>query len=100
MDQIGISDQVKQLRRDLGVSQLELGRLVGADPATVSRWERGIATPSREHYERLCRLQTLARPMRCRRCRIEGMARVELAAGSWALRCRLCGHVLRTVPAE
>lgn len=100
MDQIGISDQVKQLRDDLCLSQLEIGLLVGADPSTVSRWERGISTPSREHYERLCRLQTLARPIRCRSCNIEGVPRVEPAAGSWALRCRLCGHVLRTVPAE
>lgn len=97
MEHVAISDQVRQLRQDLGLSQLEIAFLVGADPSAVSRWERGVAVPCRTHYERLCRLQSLARPFRCRACRMDGMPRVEPGADCWVVRCRVCGHILRTV---
>ena len=32
---------VRELRRDLGLSQSEFARLVGVAPNTVARWERG-----------------------------------------------------------
>lgn len=42
MDSIGIA----QLRRDLGLSQVEFGQLFGAHFMTVSKWERGLLRPS------------------------------------------------------
>ena len=39
---------IKELRREKGLSQAELGYLVGAEGNLVSRWERGASTPS--HY--------------------------------------------------
>ena len=39
---------IKELRREKGLSQSELGDLVGAEGNLVSRWERGASTPS--HY--------------------------------------------------
>lgn len=39
---------IKELRREKGLSQAELGDLVGAEGNLVSRWERGASTPS--HY--------------------------------------------------
>jgi DNA-binding transcriptional regulator YiaG len=32
---------VRELRRDMGLSQSEFARLVGVAPNTVARWERG-----------------------------------------------------------
>jgi putative transcriptional regulator len=39
------ADAVAQLRRDLGLSQAQLGQLLGAHFMTVSKWERGILSP-------------------------------------------------------
>ncbi|HQW20928.1 MAG TPA: helix-turn-helix domain-containing protein [Rhodocyclaceae bacterium] len=41
-----ISSEIAQLRKDLGLSQVEFGQLFGSHFMTVSKWERGIATPS------------------------------------------------------
>ena len=35
------ANAVRELRRDLGLSQSEFARLVGVAPNTVARWERG-----------------------------------------------------------
>lgn len=40
--------EIKALREALGLSQQELGVRLGLAAITVSRWERGIAYPSRE----------------------------------------------------
>ena len=39
-------DQIAHLRRDLGLSQVDFAQLFGAHFMTVSKWERGVATPS------------------------------------------------------
>ncbi|MDQ7246731.1 helix-turn-helix domain-containing protein [Dongia sedimenti] len=54
-------------REQLGVSQAELGRRLGVDQATVSRWERGLQAPEPRVQVRLSELmyrQDLARGMR------------------------------------
>lgn len=40
------SQQIQKLRTDLGLSQPEFAQLFGAHAMTVSRWERGIGTPT------------------------------------------------------
>jgi len=39
------ADAIAQLRRDLGLSQAQLGQLLGVHFMTVSKWERGILNP-------------------------------------------------------
>lgn len=41
------------LRESLGLTQAQLGRLIGRDKLTISRWECGILRPSAEALERL-----------------------------------------------
>lgn len=38
-------NDIKALRKTLGLSQQEFGEKVGADRSTVSLWERGVKTP-------------------------------------------------------
>ena len=50
------------LRERVGLTQAELGRALGVDAATISRWEAGLRSPrgqSRGAYARL--LERLAR---------------------------------------
>lgn len=49
-------DEVSALRERLGVTQEELARLVGVSSMTVSRWERGVAKPSRLADQQLAKL--------------------------------------------
>ena len=44
---------LKELRREKGLSQEELGGLVGTDGNVVSRWERGSSTPSLYYMHKL-----------------------------------------------
>ena len=37
---------LRSLRKQLRLSQAELGLLVGAHPMTVSKWERGVLEPN------------------------------------------------------
>lgn len=39
-------DLIKSLRRKRGMSQTDLSEILGVDPTTVSRWERGRDKPS------------------------------------------------------
>lgn len=41
-----LPNQIVQLRKDLGLSQADFGRLFDAHFMTVSKWERGVASPS------------------------------------------------------
>ena len=41
------------LRESLGLTQAQLGRLIGRDKLTVSRWERGAISPSPQALARL-----------------------------------------------
>lgn len=52
----GRNEILKGEREQRGWSQARLAELVGTDAATVSRWERGYATPSPYFREHLCRL--------------------------------------------
>jgi len=37
---------IRKLREQLGLNQVEFAQLAGVHPITVSKWERGEATPS------------------------------------------------------
>ena len=39
-------EEISRLRKDLGLSQVDFGRLFDAHFMTVSKWERGLASPS------------------------------------------------------
>lgn len=48
---------VKELRRQLGISQEELAHALGVSFATVNRWENGKTVPSKlaqRQYEQFC----------------------------------------------
>ena len=40
-------DIIKRKRRELGMKQPAFANLVGVNQSTVSRWEKGIAKPSK-----------------------------------------------------
>jgi len=40
------SKDICKLRKDLGLNQDKFGQLFGIHPMTVSKWERGILTPT------------------------------------------------------
>lgn len=40
------AEEIKALRGRLGINQVQLAGLMGVHPFTVSRWERGLATPT------------------------------------------------------
>ena len=51
------ADQVKSVRKQLGISQEELARKLGVSFATVNRWENGKSKPiklSRNQFEMFC----------------------------------------------
>lgn len=52
-----VPDQVKDIRRQLGLSQEDLAHALGVSFATVNRWENGKTAPSklaRRQIERFC----------------------------------------------
>ncbi len=46
----------KSIRDRLGVTQIELARLLGVHPQTVSKWERDVALPNDYQRSLLARL--------------------------------------------
>ena len=48
-----ICDMIAKKRRDLGLTQTELGNMLGISGKAVSKWERGLSNPCREHMEKL-----------------------------------------------
>ena len=52
--------QVKEVRRQLGLSQEELAHALGVNFATVNRWENGKTVPSKlaqRQFEQFCTLK-------------------------------------------
>ncbi len=50
------SFKLRRVREQHGWSQAHIAREVGTDARTVSRWERGVTSPSPHFRERLCQL--------------------------------------------
>jgi DNA-binding transcriptional regulator YiaG len=53
---------IKELRQALCLTQAELAAKIGVDVLTVSRWERGIVTPSKLAQKEIDKL--IAKAMR------------------------------------
>lgn len=51
------SERVKQIRKRGGLTQKQLGAILGTTAATVSRWERGVDPISEEKRALLRRLE-------------------------------------------
>jgi ribosome-binding protein aMBF1 (putative translation factor) len=51
-----VPDLVYRVRRHLGLTQVDLGIMVGRRGETVSRWERGLSSPSKKMITELERL--------------------------------------------
>ena len=48
-----ICDLISQKRKELGLTQSELGSMLGISGKAVSKWERGLSKPCDEHLARL-----------------------------------------------
>lgn len=48
----GIDSRIAKARREKGLTQSRLAQLVGVEPHTVSRWERGQQSPT-AHADKL-----------------------------------------------
>ncbi len=46
-------NDLRERRKALGLSQMELARLVGVSLLTVQLWERGVSEPKPENREKL-----------------------------------------------
>ncbi|QVL35511.1 helix-turn-helix domain-containing protein [Aminirod propionatiphilus] len=56
-----LSPLVKEIRRQLSLSQEDLARLLGVSYATVNRWENGLSKPSKlakAQLETFCKKMT------------------------------------------
>ena len=51
-----ICDLTSQKRKELGLTQSELGSMLGISGKAVSKWERGLSKPCEEHLEKLVAL--------------------------------------------
>ncbi len=51
-----ICDLISQKRKERGLTQAELGAMLGISGKAVSKWERGLSKPCEEHWERLVAL--------------------------------------------
>lgn len=49
-------EQILKIRLDLHLTQAQMAALLGCTVASLSRWENGVATPSRLHLKELHRI--------------------------------------------
>ena len=54
MDQIKIGKFISELRKEEGLTQIELGEKLGVSNKAVSKWENGKCLPDPSLYEPLC----------------------------------------------
>ena len=54
-----IGDLIVEKRKERGLTQAELGSMIGISGKAVSKWERGLSKPCEEHLERLVALLDL-----------------------------------------
>ena len=52
-----VANQLKALRSRRGLTQTDLAKLLGVSFASVSRWENGLAAPSRLAVEQIQRME-------------------------------------------
>ena len=49
----GVGGRLRIARRSTGLTQKQLAEALGVEPITVSRWERGVTTPSLPRLRRI-----------------------------------------------
>jgi len=47
---------IKSLRVASGLTQIQLGELMGVTHQAISRWEKGTDSPSPRHFEKLIKV--------------------------------------------
>jgi len=50
------NDLIKQLRKNLNLTQLDVSKFVGVSKTSVSQWESGLTSPRGEHLYTLCKV--------------------------------------------
>lgn len=61
-DKLKFNEQLRYVRLKLAITQSEMSKLLNTDFHTVSRWERGVETPSKRNYNKfieLCKSKNL-----------------------------------------
>jgi transcriptional regulator with XRE-family HTH domain len=58
--------EIKSIRELLGLNQLQFAQLLGVHPITVSKWERGIASPTDYQQAFLSQFQVAAKERKIR----------------------------------
>ena len=48
-----LSEKIKKHRKEIGLTQIELGKTMGLPQNSISRWENGGRTPSFKNREKL-----------------------------------------------
>ena len=56
-----LGERIVIARRRRGIARKRLARLLGADEATVARWERDLSAPSEEYLGRLESILSMTR---------------------------------------
>ena len=51
-----IGDLIVEKRKERGLTQAELGSMLGISGKAVSKWERGLSKPCEEHFDKLVAL--------------------------------------------
>lgn len=54
MTEIKFAENLKALRTGRGLTQEELGKVLGVDKRTVSSWETGISEPNLHTIAKIC----------------------------------------------
>ena len=62
MKKTTISLQIKGLRDDLGLKQVELAKKIGVSPRTLASWETGERNPQEHQIHRLVRICNESHP--------------------------------------
>jgi transcriptional regulator with XRE-family HTH domain len=55
-DSGGVGDRLRTARRSVGLTQKQLADELGVESITVSRWERGVTTPTLPRLRRIAEL--------------------------------------------
>lgn len=56
MIKVKFAENLRELRKNAGMTQKQLANVMGVDQRTVSAWEKGVCEPSFEMLATLCEL--------------------------------------------
>ena len=49
-------EMIREKRKEMGMTQSDLAKIIGTDPATISRWETGSREPTMAAYEKIMKV--------------------------------------------